>query len=98
MYSNQTGLPSVKIEYLVQFFSDLASLAIEKYISKTREQGLVSRMNNALKQIQALVKVMPDVTLIMSEDGEYVDIFGAEDDLLYKNPADLIKKFNGCSS
>jgi diguanylate cyclase (GGDEF)-like protein/PAS domain S-box-containing protein len=92
MYSNQTGLPNDQIEYLVKFFSNLASLAIEKNISKTREQALISQLNSALNQMQALVKVMPDVTLIMSEDGGYVDIFGSEDDLLYKKPADLINK------
>ena len=35
---------------------------------------------------------MPDLTLIISEEGEYMDIYGTTDALLYKSQSDLINK------
>jgi diguanylate cyclase (GGDEF)-like protein/PAS domain S-box-containing protein len=92
VYSSRCGLPDSWVIYLVKFFSNLASLAIEKDISKKRESVLTSQLHNALNKMHAFIRVMPDLAIILSENGNYVDTFGSDNDLLYQKSDQLLGK------
>ena len=77
---------------LIKFFTNLASLAIEKDTAKAREKFLNRQLDSSLTRMQAFGRVIPDLGLIISEDGYYVDIYGSGDELLYRQMADLIGK------
>ncbi|MFT6154350.1 MAG: diguanylate cyclase (GGDEF)-like protein/PAS domain S-box-containing protein [Bermanella sp.] len=92
VYSSHTGLPDSWVIYLVKFFSNLASLAIEKDISKQRETVLTNQLHNALNKMHAFIRVMPDLAIILSENGNYVDTFGSDNDLLYQKSDQILGK------
>lgn len=92
VYSEQTGLPTSAEMDLIKFFTNLASLAIEKDMAKTRERFLNRQLDSSLTRMQAFGRVIPDLGLIISEDGYYVDIYGSGDELLYRQMADLVGK------
>ncbi len=90
IYSDKKGLPCATEIDLITFFNNLASLAIEKEFAKTREKILNSQLNTTLTRIQAFGSVIPDLGLIISEDGYYVDVYGSKENLLYLNVANLL--------
>jgi len=92
VYSDKKGMPTSSEVDLINFFCNLASLAIEKEMARIREKFLNRQLNSSLTRMQAFGKVIPDLGLIISEDGYYVDIYGSGENLLYRQMADLIGK------
>jgi diguanylate cyclase (GGDEF)-like protein/PAS domain S-box-containing protein len=90
LYSNRNCLPDPRVVYLVSFFSNLASLAIEKDTAKQRESVLTKQLNNALNKMHAFIRVMPDLAIIIDEDGYEIDTFGAANNLLYQKTGELL--------
>jgi diguanylate cyclase (GGDEF)-like protein/PAS domain S-box-containing protein len=90
LYSSRNCLPDSRVLYLVSFFSNLASLAIEKDISKQRELVLTKQLNNALNKMHAFIRVMPDLAIIIDEDGDHIDTFGADNNLHYEKSDELL--------
>lgn len=76
--------PTVAQEDLIQRFIHLARLEIENFKADLREKELVQALQHSQDKFQALTKVIPDLALVISEDGTYTDIYGAVSTLLAK--------------
>lgn len=92
VYSDEKGMPTSSDIDLINFFTNFASLAIEKDMAKNRERFLYRELNSTLTRMQAFGRVIPDLGLILSEDGYYVDIYGSGERLLYKDVKELLGK------
>ncbi len=102
--SNQTVLGSFAVYYptprtpsrndldLISRFSHISSLAIEKNQSEKREKKLSSELALAHEKLKALTSVMPDLGLVISEEGFYVDIYGADHSLLVNASEEMVGK------
>ena len=82
---------------LIDYFTHLSSIAIEKARSTKREQLLTSKLKYSNEKFSAFTSVMPDLALIVSEDGTYIDSYGAEhqvykDKLIGKNIREVLLK------
>lgn len=78
---------------LIERFTHLSSLAIEKEQSSLREKALTSQLILSNEKLQALTSVMPDIGMVIDAKGLYVDIYGSEDQLLLTEPENLIGKY-----
>lgn len=92
IYHNTPKIPSSKDLELIDYFVHFSSIALEKNIDSLKVQHLIVELQQSNKKFRALTKVMPDLTLILSEEGEYIDIYGVSDDLLCDSPTVLINK------
>lgn len=77
---------------LINRFTHLSSLAIEKSLSSRREAELTSRLRHGIEKFAAFTSVMPDLALILAEDGTYVDVYGADESLLYQPIKSILGK------
>ncbi len=77
---------------VIRRFGSLAGMALERHRAKMREKVLNKHLAVSMERLQAFTQVMPDLALILSESGEYVDIYGASDDLLYDKRENVIGK------
>ena len=68
---------------LIDRFSHLSGLAIERHRSQRETEELNRQIHNVNEQLQALIAVIPDITIVLDEAGTYVDIFGSNEELLY---------------
>lgn len=78
---------------LIERFTHLSSLAIEKDQSSLREKALTTQLLLSNEKLQALTSVMPDIGMVIDENGLYVDIYGSEVQLLLTEPAGLIGQY-----
>lgn len=92
IYHNTPKIPSSKDLELIDYFVHFSSIALEKNIDSLKVQHLIVELQQSNKKFRALTKVMPDLTLILSEEGEYIDIYGVSDHLLCDSPTVLINK------
>ena len=92
IYHNTPKKPSAKDLELIDYFVHFSSIALEKSVDSLKVQQLIAELQQSNKKFRALTKVMPDLTLILSEEGKYTDIYGACDELLFISPEELINK------
>lgn len=64
---------------LIDQFTQLSSLAIEKAKSYDREAKLLSELKHSHEKFTAFTSVMPDLAIILNEHGVYVDVHGANE-------------------
>ncbi|UZE97162.1 sensor domain-containing phosphodiesterase [Alkalimarinus alittae] len=93
IYYTQVKKPSAIHLELIEKFSHLSSLAIEKEKAHQREQALTSELKFTNEKLQALTSVMPDMAIVIDEKGMYVDVYGSESQLLIISPETLIGKY-----
>lgn len=75
---------------LIVFFHSLTALTIERDLLYQRKTELSETIQSHANKLQAFARVMPDLAFVMDEDGNYVDIFGADEKLLYDELSKLI--------
>lgn len=92
IYHNVPKAPSAKDLELIDYFVHFSSIALEKNIDSLKVQQLIVELQQSNKKFRALTKVMPDLTLILSEEGEYIDIYGVSKGLLCDSPKKLMNK------
>jgi diguanylate cyclase (GGDEF)-like protein/PAS domain S-box-containing protein len=92
IYHSTPKTPSTKDLELIDYFVHFSSIALEKNAESLMIEQLIADLQQSNEKFKAFTKVMPDLTLILSEEGEYTDIYGSPDELLYKSLSKLIHK------
>lgn len=92
IYHDRVLEPSAHHFDLINFFTVLASLAIEKAYAIERENILNKQLTQTIEKIQAFSKVMPDLGLILNADGLFVDVYGDSQEVLDLDRKALIGK------
>jgi diguanylate cyclase (GGDEF)-like protein/PAS domain S-box-containing protein len=92
IYHTSPKVPSTKDLELIDYFVNFSSIAIEKNVESLKVKQLIADLQKSNEKFKAFTKVMPDLTLILSEDGEYTDIYGSSDELLYESFSKLVNK------
>ncbi|MBA6257252.1 MULTISPECIES: sensor domain-containing phosphodiesterase [unclassified Colwellia] len=92
IYHSAPKTPSTKDLELIDYFVHFSSIALEKNTESLLVEQLIADLQQSNEKFKAFTKVMPDLTLILSEEGEYTDIYGSPDELLYKSLSKLIHK------
>jgi len=92
IYHGTPKSPSAKDLELIDYFVHFSGIALEKNVNSLKVQQLIVELQQSNKKFRALAKVMPDLTIILSEEGEYIDIYGDHTDLLSNSPEELINK------
>jgi diguanylate cyclase (GGDEF)-like protein/PAS domain S-box-containing protein len=92
IYHSSPKTPSTKDLELIDYFVHFSSIALEKNAESLLVEQLIADLQQSNEKFKAFTKVMPDLILILSEEGEYTDIYGSSDELLYKSLSKLIHK------
>lgn len=92
IYYDHVKKPEKKHLDLIEFFQSLCALSIEKDQMLQREMSLNASLQAHVNKMQAFASVMPDLAFVLDEQGTYVDIFGADDNLLYKDLQQIMGK------
>ncbi|WP_020406976.1 sensor domain-containing phosphodiesterase [Hahella ganghwensis] len=75
---------------LIDYFTHLSGLAIERHQTSDRESDLLVSLKNTNEKIRAITSAMPDQIIVVDEKGCYVDFYGDSPQLPAKNPEGLI--------
>lgn len=92
IYHRYPKAPSKKDLELIDYFVNFSSIALEKNVESLKVKQLIVDLQQSNEKFMAFTKVMPDLILILSEKGEYTDIYGSSDELLYNSQSKLINK------
>ncbi|TWX50583.1 sensor domain-containing phosphodiesterase [Colwellia hornerae] len=92
IYHSSPKSPTDKDLELIDYFVHFSSIALEKNVESLNAKQLIADLQKSNQKFQAFSKVMPDLALILSEDGVYTDIYGSADELLYGSVSKLINK------
>jgi diguanylate cyclase (GGDEF)-like protein/PAS domain S-box-containing protein len=92
IYHSSPKSPTDKDLELIDYFVHFSSIALEKSVESLNVKQLIADLQKSNQKFQAFTHVMPDLTLILSEDGVYTDIYGSADELLYGSINKLINK------
>jgi diguanylate cyclase (GGDEF)-like protein/PAS domain S-box-containing protein len=92
IYHSSPKSPTDKDLELIDYFVHFSSIALEKNVESLNAKQLIADLQKSNQKFQAFTQVMPDLTLILSEDGVYTDIYGSADELLYGSINKLINK------
>ncbi|MBH0020124.1 EAL domain-containing protein [Pseudoalteromonas sp. SWXJ133] len=90
IYHSTPKAPSEQDLELIDFFVHFSSIALEKSNEFEKTKQLVVNLQHSNEKFKAFTKVMPDLILILSEDGVYTDIYGTSNELLLDSTTDLI--------
>lgn len=90
IYHSYPKTPSTEDLELIDYFVNFSSIALEKNVESHKVKQLIFDLQQSNEKFQAFTKVMPDLILILSEEGEYTDIYGSSDELLYNSLSKLI--------
>ncbi|KZX81059.1 hypothetical protein A3715_36510, partial [Oleiphilus sp. HI0009] len=63
---------------LIERFSHLAGLVLEKKINEGKSSQLHKALQHNSHRFESFARAMPDLVLVFDEDGYYVDIYGGE--------------------
>lgn len=85
--------PSQQDLELIDYFVHFSSIALEKDANAHQLKGLINELRHSNDKFKAFTQVMPDLALIINEQGEYVDVYGSSEDLLYASMTEL----KGCN-
>lgn len=92
VYTSEKLAPEGYQLELIDRFTHLSGLAIEKDKSARREASLIAELQQSNDKFKALTAVIPDLAMVISDEGEYVDIYGADKSLVVASPSSLIGK------
>jgi len=93
VYYDQPRQPTRADLTCIGKFTHLTSLIIEKFLMEERENRLRQEVFQAQAKFQAFAQVLPDVALVLDDQGRYVDFFGAASPLLAMPPEEFLGKF-----
>lgn len=82
--------PSMQDLELIDYFVNFSSIALERKVESLKAKQLIIDLQQSNEKFKAFTKVMPDLTLILTEDGDYADIYGSCNGLLYHSLSQLM--------
>ena len=85
-----TVAPTDRDRSTLALYQTLISLSLEKERKSTTVSALNKQLFSALNRLQVIHNVLPDLGLVLSEDGNYVDVYGSKDLLVIKDLDKLI--------
>ncbi|RMF19585.1 MAG: EAL domain-containing protein [Gammaproteobacteria bacterium] len=89
IYYGEVKAPTPWHLELIDRFTDLCAIVIERDQARRREQQLVAELQASNEKLRVFTRLMPDLGFILDEDGRYEAIYGANEHLLY-TPADQL--------
>ncbi len=90
IYHGRPKAPTKVDLELIDFFVHFSSIALEKNNELKKTKQLLASLQQSNEKFKAFTKVMPDLILILSEEGVYTDIYGTSNELLLESTSDLI--------
>nr|WP_241764498.1 MULTISPECIES: diguanylate cyclase [unclassified Pseudoalteromonas] len=90
IYHSTPKSPSRQDLELIDFFVHFSSIALEKSNEFNKAKQLLANLQQSNEKFKAFTKVMPDLILILSEEGIYTDVYGTSNELLLDSSKDLI--------
>lgn len=91
IYHTCSKTPSEQDLELIDYFVHFTSIALEQNSNAYQLGQAVNELRVTNDKFKAFTEVMPDLVLILSEHGEYIDIYGSSEDLLCSS----MKKLKG---
>ncbi|TMM46485.1 sensor domain-containing phosphodiesterase [Colwellia ponticola] len=92
IYHAEPKVPSTQDLELIDHFVHFSSIALEKNAESLKIEQLIIDLQHSNEKFKAFTDVMPDLTLILTEEGDYTDIYGSADELLYNRLSQLMNK------
>lgn len=75
---------------LIDHFTNLSSIAIEQNRTLKIDMAAKAFLQQSNEKFSAFTKVMPDLALIIRDDGMYVDVYGTNKSELYEPKSNII--------
>nr|MDC2855770.1 hypothetical protein [Ningiella sp. W23] len=69
IYHDSAKSPTTQDLELIDFFVDFTSIALEKHTESLKSKVLLAELQQSNEKFKAFAKVLPDLTLILSEEG-----------------------------
>ncbi len=82
IYHTETKKPSSQELELIDYFVHFSSIALERESNENKLSQLINQLKHSNDKFKAFTDVMPDLAVIISESGVYVDMYGGSNDLL----------------
>jgi len=92
IYYSKIKTPSVSHLELIDHFTHLSSLAIEKAHSELKASTLSAQLLTSNEKFKAITSVMPDLALVFNQSGDYIDVYGSDLRLLNKLDENIVGK------
>ncbi|MBQ4834539.1 EAL domain-containing protein [Pseudoalteromonas sp. MMG010] len=92
VYHSEPRVPTHQELELIDFFAHFTSIALEKNSESEKVKRLIANLTQSNNKFAAFTKVMPDLSLILSEEGEYIDIYGSSNDMLYRSVNEMLNQ------
>lgn len=90
IYHTVPKAPSKQDLEIIDHFVHFTSIALEKSANALQLKKAVNELQVTNDKFKAFTEVMPDLALILTEDGEYVDVYGSSEGLLFAAMKQLI--------
>ncbi|KPZ52057.1 MULTISPECIES: EAL domain-containing protein [Pseudoalteromonas] len=90
IYHGTPKAPTQQDLELIDYFVHFSSIALEKNAESLKARQLVADLQKSNEKFKAFTQVMPDLILILNEEGVYTDIYGTSNDLLLESSNDLV--------
>lgn len=92
IYHDSAKSPTTQDLELIDFFVDFTSIALEKHTESLKSKVLLAELQQSNEKFKAFAKVLPDLTLILSEEGEYTNVYGTANESLYLSKEHVINR------
>ncbi len=92
IYHDSAKSPTPQDLELIDFFVDFTSIALEKHTESLKSEALLAELQQSNEKFKAFTKVLPDLTLILSEEGEYTNVYGTANESLYLSQEHVINR------
>jgi len=92
IYHDSAKSPTPQDLELIDFFVDFTSIALEKHTESLKSKVLLAELQQSNEKFKAFAKVLPDLTLILSEEGEYTNVYGTTNESLYLSQEHVINR------
>ncbi|WP_409423444.1 EAL domain-containing protein [Pseudoalteromonas sp. RW-H-Ap-1] len=92
IYHDSAKSPTTQDLELIDFFVDFTSIALEKHTESLKSKVLLAELQQSNEKFKAFAKVLPDLTLILSEEGKYINVHGTTNESLYLSQEHVINR------
>lgn len=90
IYHDHPKSPSDRELELIDYFVHFTSIAFEKNKLTSEMHKLITDLSKSNEKFNAITRVIPDPAFIFNENGDYVDIYSASDELLSHPKTELL--------
>lgn len=92
IYHENTCDPSDSDIELIDYFVDFSRIALQKKYDTLKLNSVMKELESSTNKFNALTKVIPDSAFILSQDGDYVDVYSSSEELLSQSISSLMNK------